>query len=144
MGGRDRRVQVVERWLALVLLMGSAGSHADAQIDYMVNCQGCHGDDGRGSPGNVPDLRGEIGLMLGEPGGRRYLVQVPGSRNAAIDNTRLAALLNWMVPAFSAATLPTDFEPYSSDEVGNLRRQTVDNIAAERARLIEKISTRGR
>ncbi len=135
---------MVARGFAFALLIGSAGSNADAQIDYMVNCQGCHGDDGRGSVGHVPDLRGELGLMLGEPGGRRYLVQVPGSRNAAIDDASLAALLNWMVPAFSAATLPEGFEPYSADEVGRFRRHPVDNIAAERTHVIEEIKTRGR
>jgi hypothetical protein len=140
MGRRHRRVQVVERALAIALLLTGAGSYADARIDYMVNCQGCHGDDGRGSPGNVPDLRGELGLMLRDPGGRRYLVQVPGSRNAAIDDAALAALLNWMVPAFSAATLPDDFEPYSADEVGGYRRIAADDIATERVRLIDAIN----
>ncbi len=135
---------MVERWCAFALLIGSAGSNADAQIDYMINCQGCHGDNGRGSPGHVPDLRGELGLMLSEPGGRRYLVQVPGSRNAPIDDAALAALLNWMVPAFSAATLTADFEPYSADEVGSFRRHPVDNIATQRTRLIEEINTRER
>lgn len=124
---------------ALALLLANPAAHADARTDYMLNCQGCHADDGRGSPGHVPDLRGELGLMLRVPGGREYLVQVPGSRNAAIDDAALAAVLNWMLPAFSAATLPNDFPPYSRGEIARLRQEELSDIAAERARLLEAI-----
>jgi hypothetical protein len=146
MGRRHRRVQVVARGIAfalpLAVLFVSSAGHADARFDYMMSCQGCHRDDGRGSPGNVPDLRGELGLLLGEPGGRRYLVQVPGSRNAAMDDAALAAVLNWMVPTFSAATTPADFEPYSADEVHRYRSEPAGDIAAERAKLMEAIDRR--
>ncbi len=135
---------MVERCVAIALLLASSLANADARFDYMMSCQGCHRDDGRGSPGNVPDLRGELGLLLSEPGGRRYLVQVPGSRNAAMDDAALAAVLNWMVPTFSAATLPADFEPYSADEVRRFRSEPVGDIAAERAQLIEEINRRNR
>jgi hypothetical protein len=144
MGGRHRWIQVVERRVAIALLLASSFANADAPFDYMMSCQGCHRDDGRGSPGNVPDLRDELGLLLSEPGGRRYLVQVPGSRNAAMDDAALAAVLNWMLPTFSAATLPVDFEPYSADEVRRFRSEPVGDIATERAQLIEEINRRNR
>lgn len=124
---------------ALVSLLATPAVHAEARTDYMLNCQGCHADDGRGSPGHVPDLRNELGLMLRVPGGREYLVQVPGSRNAAIDDAALAAVLNWMLPTFSAATLPKDLPPYSAIEVARLRQEAIGDTAAERTRLLEAI-----
>jgi mono/diheme cytochrome c family protein len=127
------------RGWALALALANPVAHADARTDYMLNCQGCHADDGRGSPGHVPDLRNELGLLLRVPGGREYLVQVPGSRNAAIDDAALAAVLNWMLPTFSPATLPNDFLPYSASEVARLRREPFDDVAAERTRLLEAI-----
>ncbi len=127
---------MVRAALAFALLLGSACSNADARTDYMLNCQGCHGDDGRGSPGNVPDLRDELGRFLNVSGGRRYLVQVPGARNAPLDDAALAAVLNWMLPSFSAATLPRDFEPYTGTEVAQWRREAPADVAAERSRLL--------
>ena len=148
MGRGHRRVQVVARCIALALLFAalfaSSAGNADARFDYMMSCQGCHRDDGRGNPGNVPDLRGELGLLLAEPGGRRYLVQVPGSRNAAMDDAALAAVLNWMVPQFSAETMPTHFKPYSVDEVHRYRNEPVGDVAAERAKLMEDIDRHDR
>ena len=148
MGRRHRRVQVVARCTAFALLFAalfaSSAGNADARFDYMMSCQGCHRDDGRGNPGNVPDLRGELGLLLGEPEGRRYLVQVPGSRNAAMDDAALAAVLNWIVPTFSAATLPADFKPYSADEVHRYRNEPVGDIATVRAKLMQNIDRSGR
>ncbi len=131
---------MVRRCAATALLLVGNLGHADARFDYMMSCQGCHRDDGRGNPGNVPDLRDELGLLLAEPGGRRYLVQVPGSRNAAMDDAALAAVLNWMVPEFSAATLPADFKPFTADEVRRFRNEPIGDIAADRTKLIEEIN----
>ncbi len=125
----------------LALVLASPSVQADARTDYMLNCQGCHADDGRGSPGHVPDLRDELGLMLRVAGGREYLVQVPGSRNAAIDDAALAAVLNWMLPTFSAATLPQDFAPYTAAEVHRLRSEPFEDTAATRVRLLDAIDT---
>jgi hypothetical protein len=73
--------------------------------------------------------------MLGVPGGREYLVQVPGSRNAAIDDAALAAVLNWMLRRFSAATLPPHLAPYTAAEVHRLRNAPPTDTAATRVRL---------
>ena len=64
-----------------------------ARLDYMLNCQGCHGPEGRGSP-DVPALRNFSGYFLHVPEGRDFLVQVPGVANAALAPEALAQLLN--------------------------------------------------
>jgi mono/diheme cytochrome c family protein len=121
--------------LAVALGSGSAGA-APPEIDYMLNCQGCHLSDGQGFPGSVPDLRGAMGRFAGVPGGRAYLVQVPGSRNAPIDDAALAAVLNWMMDTFSASTRPADYAPFTREEVARARAESVVDIAGRRAALL--------
>ena len=68
-----------------------------AKMHYMLNCQGCHQADGRGLQGSVPDMRNFVGKFLDTPGGREFLVQVPGSANSPLSDAALAELLNWIL-----------------------------------------------
>ncbi|MBI2993078.1 MAG: hypothetical protein HYY48_02740 [Gammaproteobacteria bacterium] len=132
----------------LLLLCGIAdpGRAADARhedgrarIDYMLNCQGCHQPDGAGSPGAVPRLRDHLGGFVRVPGGREYLVRVPGAALSALDDAGLAAVLNWMLRDFSAAELPADFVPYDAAEVGRLRREPLADAESERRILLQRM-----
>ena len=76
---------------------------ADPRVDYMLNCRGCHGPDGAGAPGAAPSFRGQLAKFLWVPGGREYLVRVPGTAQSELDDARTAALLNWLLHEFSAA-----------------------------------------
>ena len=64
--------------LLALLAAPSAGRAESPRVLYMLHCQGCHLADGTGSPGEVPSLE-KVGRFLGTPGGRAYLVQVPGA-----------------------------------------------------------------
>ena len=117
---------------------------ARARSHYMLNCQGCHGHDGAGNHiGEVPRMRNFVGNFLRIPGGREYLVRVPGSANAALTDAELAELLNWLLPTLSAAQLPPDFVPYSAQEVARLRRQPADDVLSWRSRLIVQMQRAG-
>lgn len=121
----------------------SAGEQLDAQrarVDYMLNCQGCHLPDGGGA-GDVPRMRDFVGNFLKVPGGREFLVQVPGSANAPLDDARLAQLLNWMLLEISRDQLPADFRPYTAREVGEYRTTPLHDVLQTRAQLIQKIAT---
>ncbi len=129
---------------ALVFILGVYCQPAKATekvvADYMLNCQGCHLDDGRGYPQRgVPKLNGYLGNFLKVPGGREFLVQVPGSAQSELSDQRLATLLNWMLQQFSRAQLPADFKPYSTTEVARLRLHPLVNVAGLRADLVRKI-----
>ena len=137
------------RWLFITLLgcvyplTGNAGSmdHVDnparARINYMLNCQGCHGPSGAGTAdGTVPGLDGFMARFLSVPGGREFLVQVPGSANAALDDAALAEVLNWMLATFDPAHLPDDFAGYAGQEVGALRASPLTDVVPVRARLV--------
>jgi mono/diheme cytochrome c family protein len=126
------------RRLVLALCLGASAAHAEApRIDYMLQCQGCHGAAGRGAPGTVPSLAG-VGRFLAVPGGREYLVRVPGSSQSALDDAELAEVLNWMIREFD----PRDFAPYTAEEVARVRRPPLDDVEAVRRELERRLAER--
>ena len=116
---------------ALFLLLNPVAPAADPALDYMLQCQGCHLEDGTGG-GDIPSLRG-VGGLLARPGGREYLARVPGVANASVDDARLAALLSWVLLRWSASELPADFAPYRAEELAAWRRPWPDPRRARRA-----------
>jgi mono/diheme cytochrome c family protein len=111
--------------------------------DYSRNCQGCHLADGRGIPGLVPNMLNFVGYFTHLPEGRAFLVRVPGVAQAPLDDTRVAAILNWMLKAMSRDQLPKDFLPYTAEEVRTYRAGILTNVTSERAALIAKLRDRG-
>ncbi len=122
------------------LYAGEPVNEQRARFDYMLNCQGCHLPRGEGA-GDVPRMTGFVGNFLKVPGGREFLVQVPGSANAALDDARLAELLNWMLAEISREQLPAGFRPYTAEEVGRYRAMPLHDVLETRAQLIQKIAT---
>lgn len=137
---RGRALWLGAALLALAPALVSAGY--TAKTNYILHCQGCHGADGIGGiPGEIPPLLNSMGYFLHIPGGRSYLVQVPGVAQAPIDDAELAALLNYTLRHYSSAQLPTPFLPYSREEVARDRR-SVSDIVELRAELIAAIRER--
>ncbi len=131
---------------AALLLSGSALADANlaARRQYILHCTGCHQADGSGVPsGGVPDMRSQLGHFLKVPEGRAFLVKVPGTSNAALSNSDIARLLNWMLRSFSAPTLPADFAPYTESEVTALRGAPLDDVAAARATVASRLAEQG-
>ncbi len=114
-------------------------AHADAWVDYALHCMGCHRADGSGTGDEIPPLAGTVGSFLRAPGGREYLVRVPGVAQAPLDDAALARLLNWMLREFSPNEVPADFVPYAPEEVGRLRADPLVDVETVRAELIEQI-----
>ena len=130
--------------LALALLAArSAGAYAPS-VEYALNCQGCHRADGAGTPGSVPPLAGSVARFLSVPGGRAYLVQVPGVAQAPLDDAALAAVVNWMLHRFDDAHVPADFVPYAADEIGRLRTTPLTDVEGARRRLLDEIERRAK
>lgn len=121
-------------------LMAGVENPARARVNYMLNCQGCHGPAGAGmADGTVPNMAGYLSRYLQVDGGREYLVQVPGSANAGITPAALAEVLNWMLVTMDAAHLPSDFVPYTANEVERLRSHPLREVAATRAALLTRM-----
>lgn len=92
-----------------------------AKQNWMLSCQGCHRADATGTPQTTPTMAGFVAKFLQVPGGREYLVQVPGVATAALSDADLAEVVNWSLVRFDAANVPADFRPYTPAEVGRLR-----------------------
>jgi hypothetical protein len=117
------------------------GATEPRQFDYMLNCQGCHLPDGSGNPQRqVPAFPGQLGKFLSVPGGREYLVQVPGSALSGLSDDSLAGVLNWMLETFSAAELPDGFTPYTGEELHAWRQQPPVDVGPVRQQLLQSIA----
>ncbi len=100
-----------------------------------MHCAGCHKADGAGQSGVVPSLVGSA-RFLGVPGGREFLVRVPGVAQSPLDDAALAAVLNWSLARFSARELPADFAGYTAEEVAALRAHPLVDVEATRRELL--------
>jgi mono/diheme cytochrome c family protein len=125
--------------LGLAAAVAAPAAAESPRVLYMLHCQGCHRPDGSGLPGAVPALRGQVARFLTVPGGREFLVRVPGSASAPVDDAGLAAVLNWIVARFGPAVDAASAAPYTADEVGRLRRDPLLDVASTRAVLIERL-----
>ena len=133
------------RRIALVLAGVLAGPPllvAGPSLDWMLHCRGCHGAAGAGVPGSVPRLAGEVARFLDVPGGREFLIRVPGVAQSELDDARLAVLLTWMVRRFGPAASAAAAPPFGAAEVGALRRRPLTRVGPVRAALIEALEGR--
>ena len=117
------------------LLAFAAPAQSDTRIDYLLHCSGCHLSDGSGTPHEVPSLRNNLGRIVNVEEGRGYLVRVPGSSQAMLDDAGLAAVINWVLTEFNSETLADDFEPLTADEVKEARSNVLMDPLEFRAAL---------
>ena len=125
-----------------IAALSASSAVADPQTDYMLHCRGCHGPDGAGAPGAAPSFRGQVAKFLWVPGGREYLIRVPGTAQSELSDARTAMLLNWILHEFSANEVPNDFVPYSEEEVTHHRRPPLTDVVPLRRELIRAIRER--
>jgi hypothetical protein len=117
-----RLFSTVTGWFCLAILLAFVTpGMADTRTDYLLHCSGCHLPDGSGAPDDVPSLRDGLGWIVSTAKGRGYLVRVPGSSQAQLNDAELAAVINWVLTEFNAATLADDFKPLTAKEVGRAR-----------------------
>ena len=135
MGPRGNKPKLLS-WILLATSLFWAGqSHAGPRADYMIHCQGCHVGDGSGFPGKVPDVRDTIPALLESDGGRAFLVQVPGSAQAALSDSKLAGVLNWMVTTLSREPVKA-FAPYTEAEIATARATPLIDVTPVRDKLL--------
>jgi mono/diheme cytochrome c family protein len=89
--------------------------------NWTLNCQGCHRFDGSGSDATAPGIAGTVAKFLRVPGGREYLIRVPGVATSPLSDEDLAEVVNWMLWRFDREHLPASFRPYTAAEIAPLR-----------------------
>ncbi|HEY5646561.1 MAG TPA: cytochrome c [Pseudomonadales bacterium] len=130
-------------WFLLWLACAPAAAE-DPKVAYWLHCAGCHRLDGSGAPPEVPTLIGEPGRIAMLPGGREYLVRVPGVAQANIDDGQLAQVLNYMLETFSAESLPAGYPRFVPEEVGRLREAVLKDPLKRRAEILGSKRSDGR
>ncbi|MFV3288797.1 cytochrome C [Pseudomonas sp. NY11955] len=115
-------------------------------VNYQLQCAGCHRDHGEGSAANdTPRMQGFVGNFLRVPGGREFLVRVPGISQSALNDQQIADLLNWLLTRDGMAgnSSPEQWPAYTGAEVHRVRQQSMLNLPTVRAGLIEAMRARG-
>jgi len=113
---------------ASAMLASGARAEIPSSEAYQLHCSGCHRPDGSGDARIVPSLRA-LAPLLEVPGGRDYLVRVPGVAQAPLASAELAPLLNYVLREIAGAQ---SFVPFTESEVESLRRRPLRDPAAER------------
>ena len=110
---------------------------------YIVHCAGCHGRDGTGSTlGNVPDMR-RLGDFLRVPGGREFVVSVPGVMGSGMNDAQVAEVTNWVLATIARESVPEGHRPYETADVARARAVPLVDVAAARGRLVTAARTQG-
>ena len=131
------------------LLIVLAFSHSStvmaetAQNNYMLECQGCHKMDGSGTVESVPTLKNHMAKFLLVPGGREFLVQVPGSAQSPLSDQELTDTLNWMLSEFGPIDIVNRHPQYTVENVSIWRKTPLIEVQAVREKLIQAIATIG-
>jgi len=133
-------------WLAIAALLLSPTVVAEqyntqrAHFNYQLFCQGCHTPDGVGAT-NIPRMKDYIGNFLLTEAGREYLVRVPGSATSALNDNELAEVLNWIVSNFAGDSGDREFRRYTAVEVGQLRKNPLNEVEQHRRQLVAEITS---
>jgi len=122
--------------MSLVALCLNASAF-EPQVNYMLQCMGCHAPDGRGEPGHVPSVTASLLPFAKLTAGRSYLVQVPGAAQSTLSDAELAQLLNWMISNLSA-TKSDRFRRFTEAEVARYRRTPLVQVTAARNALLKR------
>jgi mono/diheme cytochrome c family protein len=135
------------RVLALLIVALSIASAAlaggsPAEL-YTLNCWGCHKPRAEGIPGTVPRLADSMANFLRVPGGREYLVEVPGVAASALSNAEIAEVLNWLLVTFNKAEMPPGFKPYTAAEIARYRPHQLIRITETRDDLVKRLKAKG-
>ncbi|HYL01130.1 MAG TPA: hypothetical protein VEU78_08040 [Steroidobacteraceae bacterium] len=138
------RLGSIRAALAFAAATAASPAWASPGQDYMLYCQGCHGDQAQGVPGKVPPLAGSLALFMRSAAGRDYLLRVPGAANSALTDAQLTAVLNWLAATFppAGATAPAP-QPFTVAELAQARRLPLANVQETRREVVRALAASG-
>jgi mono/diheme cytochrome c family protein len=122
--------------MLLLCAMPTSAQAKDPQSLYQMECLGCHLSDGSGGLDSIPALTNHVARFLDVPGGREYLLQVPGVALSPLSDQELADVLNWMLRTFGPPEPASRNAPYSVEEIARWRKQPLADVEKRRAQLV--------
>jgi cytochrome c553 len=141
---RLRRLVLTCAASGLVGLTGVVGAaSASPAQDYMLYCMGCHGAQAQGVPGKIPPLAHALGRYMRTPGGRNYVLRVPGAANSTLSDAQLTAVLNWLAQQFNSEDLTADVALFSVSEVSAARHAPLASVLAARREVVRDLAATG-
>ncbi|WP_353301528.1 c-type cytochrome [Sessilibacter corallicola] len=126
-------ILLVTTTIFLMQATGVLAQSNSARINYLLNCQGCHSADGKGSAGGAPDMTLYGKEFLQSAPGRRFFIQVPGSSNSSLSNLELADVLNFIA---SELIQYNEAIQFTETEVEQYRGTKISNVVETRNQLI--------
>ena len=102
-----------------------------------VTIDGAHGE---GVNGTAPPLKG-VAVFLRAPGGRAYLIEVPGVSESALSDAQVALVMNWIMDTMNRGGVPADFAPYTAAEVHRYRAVRLQDLSATRRALLDQLAS---
>jgi hypothetical protein len=94
---------------------------------------GCHLNDGRGLPPEVPAFDNKLAILAASDKGREYLVRVPGASQSLIDDAALAGVLNWILDKYAGEPA---YKPFQESEISRYRHKPLTHPARLRDELL--------
>jgi hypothetical protein len=96
---------------------------------------GCHGEDGTGLVGQVPDLRKDLSRLLASKDGRAYVLRVPGVTQSTLEPELVAEVLNFTVREYGGPAT-RKVAPFTAAEVATARSKPLLEITLTRAEVL--------
>ena len=115
---------------------GAAHQRDDPEFLYELHCSGCHKRDGSGQGVFVPRLQGQVAQFLHKPGGREFLIRVPGVSQSMLSDKQVAQVTNWALVRFESDNMPVNFKPITDREVASLRQKPLSDASRVRAKVL--------
>ena len=129
---------------ALAVVTGAQAEDRTAETNYVLRCTGCHDSDGTGLPAmGIPNFVDEVGVFAGLHEGRAYLLHVPGVIGSSLSDSETADVLNYIMTKWAGESLPSDYVPFSSEEVKELKAESVGNPVKYRRVVAAKLAESG-
>lgn len=115
---------------------------------YTVKCRGCHQTSGEGTATDydfIPPLKDFIGNFLSIPGGRSYLVRVPGVYQANLTDQQTADMLNYIIGRYAGMSLTDSaFEAFTAAEIAALKMAgPIRDVVGQRRMLLGDMAAAG-
>lgn len=115
-----------------------------ARYHFLLRCSGCHGVEGEGvRTGGIPEFHNFVGAFAGDDAGRTYVLHVPGVKGANLNDTDIAAVMNYVMMTWGGTSIRGTFVPFTAEEVRQRRAVRITDVVAMRRVIVQRLTSQG-